>query len=108
MDMPQMLSRAVLFCVLCSLVMLCSPFAPKSDRSSCSVLLLCAPVLFVHVYPAVASVVAIVGLHARLVYVSVSKRLVVFPSEANASRPCVEQSDLAAKLLAAKKAHGMA
>ena len=106
MDMPQMLSRAVLFYVLCSLVMLCSPFAPKSDRSSCSVLLLCAPVLFVHVYPAVASVVAIVGLHARLVYVSVSKRHVVFPSEA--SRPCVEQSDLAAKLLAAKKAHGMA
>lgn len=69
-------------------------------------LLLCAPVLFVHVYPAVASVVAIVGLHARLVYVSVSKRHVVFPSEA--SRPCVEQSDLAAKLLAAKKAHGIA
>jgi hypothetical protein len=68
MDMPEMLSRAVLFCVLCSLVMLCSPFAPKSDRSSCSVLLLCAPVLFVHVYPAVASVVSIVGLHARLVY----------------------------------------
>ena len=68
MDMPEMLSRAVLFCVLCSLVMLCSTFAPKSDRSSCSVLLLCASVLFVHVYPAVASVVSIVGLHARLVY----------------------------------------
>ena len=91
MGMAEMLSRAVLFYVLCSLVILCSPFAPKSDRHSCSVLLLCSPVLFVHVYPAVASVVSIVGLHARLVYVSVSKRHVVFASDcvSNASRPCV-------------------
>jgi hypothetical protein len=58
----EMLMRAVLFYVLCAIVILCSQFMPpNTERSACSVLHLCAPVLFVHLYPTIASVLVLVG-----------------------------------------------
>ena len=123
----EMLVRAVLFYVLCSLVILCAPFAPPPDRSSCSVLHLCAPVLFVHLYPTLASVLVIVGSHARLIYTSVNRRKAESSSDGRDTRDLrdprdprdardtleprtgklSEYSDLAAKLQAAKRAHGI-
>jgi hypothetical protein len=67
-SMLEMLGRAVLFSILCSLVVLCAPFAPPQDRSTHCVLLVCAPVLFVHAYLAVAGVLLLVRTHARLIY----------------------------------------
>lgn len=120
MSMFEMLSRAVLFYVLCSLMILCSPFAPPADRSTCSVLHLCAPVMFVHVYPTLASVLVIVGTHARLVYSSVNKRPLSHSTDsyepcrphatsgkASASSSEPQYCDLVNKLQAAKRAHGM-
>lgn len=108
----EMLVRAVLFYVLCSLVILCAPFAPPPDRTSCSALHLCAPVLFVHVYPTLASVLVVVGAHIRLIYTSVHRRKQdASPDtrdapEARTGRPA-DYSELSAKLQAAKRAHGM-
>ena len=103
-SMLEMLVRAVLFYVLCSLMILCAPFAPPPDRNSCSVLHICAPVLFVHVYPTLASVLLLVGAHARLVYNNVSKRSA---SESTIPAKQAEYSDLTAKLLVAKRAQGL-
>ena len=58
----EMLSRAVLYYVLCALIVLCAPLSPVEKSPHC-VLPLCAPVLFVHVYPLIASVLVIVGMH---------------------------------------------
>ena len=69
----EMLVQAVLFYVLCSLVILCSPLEPQSDHSSCSVLHLCTQVLFMYVYPTLASVLVIEGSHALLIYTSVNR-----------------------------------
>jgi len=47
---------------------------PGSERSACSVLHLWAPVLFVHLYPTIASVLVVVGSHTRLIYTSMHRR----------------------------------
>jgi hypothetical protein len=120
MNALEMLVRAVLFYVLCSLVVLCGPFAPPPDRCSCSVLHLSAPVLFVHAYPALASVLLLVGAHARLVYFSfrgdgkrhANAAAVPAPGESESKQQQravkhSEYSELSAKLLAAKRAHGL-
>lgn len=118
----EMLVRAALFYVLCCLVVLCAPFAPPADRCSCSAVHVCAPVLFVHVYPSLASVLLIVGAHARLVYSGMrvdAKRQapalsVLPPSSENDTKQGqrslkqTEYMELAAKLHAAKRAQGMA
>jgi hypothetical protein len=104
-SMLEMLVRAGLFYVLCSLMVLCAPFAPPPDRTSCSALHVCAPLLFVHAYPTLASVILLVGAHARLVYNSMNKR---GPNDGGATIKQSEYSDLAAKLQAAKRAQGMA
>jgi hypothetical protein len=122
----EMLMRAVLFYVLCAIVILCAPFVPLahsgSERSACSVLHLCAPVLFVHLYPTIASVLVVVGSHARLIYSSIHRR----KQESGKAEPASdtrgvssrvgksseysqysEYSELAVKLAAAKRAHGI-
>lgn len=123
----EMLMRAVLFYVLCAIVILCAPFVPAahsgSERCACSVLHLCAPVLFVHLYPTIASVLVVVVSHARLIYSSMHRR----KQESGKAEPASdtrgvsprvgksseyseysEYSELAVKLAAAKRAHGMA
>ncbi len=121
-SMLEMLVRAVLFYVLCSLVVLCAPFAPAHDRSTLGVLLMCAPVLFVHAYLAVAGVLLLVGIHTRLIYNSVrsadAKRqsshqatvslCEVDPKIVQRGPKQSESQDLAALLLAAKRMHGIA
>lgn len=118
----EMLMRAVLFYVLCAIVILCAPFVPPSaqpgsERSACSVLHLCAPVLFVHLYPTIASVLVVVGSHTRLIYTSMHRRKQdsgkAEPASDNRGvSPRVgkssEYSELAVVLAAAKRAHGMA
>jgi hypothetical protein len=118
----EMLMCAVLFYVLCAIVILCAPFVPPSahsERSACSVLHLCAPVLFVHLYPTIASVLVLVGAHARLIYSSMHLR----KQESGKAEPAgdgrdgrdasprvgksSEYSELAMKLAAAKRAHGI-
>jgi len=112
--MMEMIGRAILFYILCSLVVLCSPFTPHQDRSKQHVLLVCAPVLFVHVYIAVAGVLLLVSVHAYLIYSNVRcaevKRQSVQSCHTLESRSSKqnEQMDLTAKLLAAKRMHGMA
>ena len=119
----EMLMRAVLFYVLCAIVILCAPFVPSahsgSERSACSVLHLCAPVLFVHLYPTIASVLVVVGSHARLIYSSLHRRKqesgkAELASDTRGVSPRVgksseysEYSELAVKLAAAKRAHGI-
>jgi hypothetical protein len=122
-SMLEMIGRAVLFYVLCSLVVLCAPFFPSQERSVHYVLFVCAPVLFVHAYLVVASVLLLVGTHARLVYQNVtgsdsfrvadSKRstnvqgLSVDIEQKCSQRPSKHtDSDLAA-FLAAKRTHGL-
>jgi len=113
-SMMEMIGRAILFYILCSLVVLCSPFTPHQDRSKQHVLLVCAPVLFVHVYIAVAGVLLLVSVHAYLIYSNVRcaevKRQSVQSCHTLESRSSKqnEQMDLTAKLLAAKRMHGMA
>jgi hypothetical protein len=122
----EMLMRAVLFYVLCAIVILCAPFVPLahsgSERGACAVLHLCAPVLFVHLYPTIASVLVVVGSHARLIYSSMHRR----KQESGKAEPAgdtrgvsprvgkssehseyKEYSELALKLAAAKRAHGI-
>jgi len=124
----EMLMRAVLFYVLCAIVILCAPFVPPSAHSERgAVLLLCAPVLFVHLYPTIASVLVLVGAHARLIYASMHRRKQDSGKaeagegregregrearEAREASPRVgkssEYSELALKLAAAKRAHGI-
>jgi len=144
----EMLARGVLFYVLCSLIVLCAPFCPversadraergedKADRADSrrgSVLHLCAPVLFVHLYPLLASVIVIVGMHARLIYSTVSDKakgpqrtppkaplkaplntplnLQNTTSHTTSQRPShgdADYPDLVLQLQAAKRAHGM-
>lgn len=155
----EMLARGVLYYVLCSLIVLCAPFCPvergadraergeredKADRADrtdragrgASVLHLCAPVLFVHLYPLLASVLVIVGMHARLIYSTVSDNAAKAPqthlkasqrtpprappkapqkaphntSQNTSQRPPhsdAEYPDLVLQLQAAKRAHGM-
>jgi hypothetical protein len=116
-SMLEMLGRAVLFYILCSLVVLCAPFAPPQDRSTHCVLLVCAPVLFVHAYLAVAGVLLLVGTHARLIYNSVrcadAKRTdcQAAASDGEHAPRAPKQSeykDLTAMLLTAKRMHGLA
>jgi hypothetical protein len=112
MGLAEQIVRAVVFCLLCSLVMLCVPFAPAADRCCWFVLHLCAPVLFVHAYPTIASVLVVVGSNARLVYMSMHRRKEEHTSDI---RECVEErtakpsdySSLTAQLQAAKRAHGL-
>ena len=112
MGLAEQIVRAVVFYLLCSLVMLCIPFAPAADRCCWFVLHLCAPVLFVHAYPTVASVLVVVGSNARLVYMSMHRRKEEHTSDI---RECVEErtakpsdySSLTAQLQAAKRAHGL-
>jgi len=114
----EMLMRAVLFYVLCAIVILCSPFMPpNTERSACYVLHLCAPVLFVHLYPTIASVLMLVGAHARLIYTSIQRRKpdTDWTEPASVARreasprgnKSSEYSELAVKLAAAKRAHGI-
>lgn len=120
-SMLEMLVRAVLFYVLCSLVVLCAPFAPTHDRSTLGVLLMCAPVLFVHAYLAVAGVLLLVGTHARLIYSNVCGADAKRQNSHNGAAPLCEidtkivprgpkqseSQDLTALLLAAKRMHGV-
>jgi hypothetical protein len=117
----EMLMGAVLFYVLCAIVILCAPFVPPSvqsdsERSACSVLHLCAQVLFVHLYQTIASVLVVVGSPARLIYSSMHRR----KQESGKAEPASDASDvsprvgksreyidLAMKLAAAKRAHGI-
>jgi hypothetical protein len=96
---------------------------PRAGRGA-SVLHLCAPVLFVHLYPLLASVLVIVGMHARLIYSTVSDHALKAPQthlkasqrtppkapQKTPQRPPqsdAEYPDLVLQLQAAKRAHGM-
>jgi hypothetical protein len=119
----EMLARGVLYYVICSLIVLCAPFCPGPERAGrgASVLHLCAPVLFVHLYPLLASVLVIVGMHARLIYSTVSDHALRAPQKASQWTPPkapqktpqkphqsdAEYPDLVLQLQAAKRAHGM-
>jgi len=115
----EMLTRAVLFYVLCAVVILCSPFMPPGPTQHAhSALHLCAPVLFVHHYPMIASVLVLIASHARLIYASMQRRR----PDASRTEPDVavrrdasphagksaEINELSQKLAAAKRAHGIA
>lgn len=121
--MFEMLGRAGLFYVLCALVVLCAPFFPAQDRSVHYVLLVCAPVLFVHSYLVVASVLLLVGTHARLIYQNVNcsdnprvtdirRTTNLQGSLTDSEQKCSQRtskhtdSDLAA-FLSAKRTHGL-
>lgn len=71
-SIAEMLLRVVTYFLLCSLMVLCAPFAPAPQKSSCAVLHLCVSVLFLHVYAMLASALVIVGIHVRLIYTNVS------------------------------------
>lgn len=119
----EMLARGVLYYVLCSLIVLCAPFRPdpSADPRGASVLHLCAPVLFVHLYPLLASVLVIAGMHARLIYSAVSGNALKAPLKPAQKTPPkaphrtphkappsdAEYPDLVQQLQAAKRAHGM-
>lgn len=71
----DMILRSALYYVLCSVLILCTPLVRRHDRSaslngfqSSSVGYMCMHVLFVNLYVIIASVLFIVGLHARLIY----------------------------------------
>ncbi len=71
----QSMFRSALYYVLCSLIILCGPLVRQQERSapligfqSSSVVYMCVHVLFVHLYAVIASVLVIVGIHARLIY----------------------------------------
>jgi hypothetical protein len=70
----QAMCRTWLYNVLCSLMLLCSPFLPHYDGllHFNSVIYICAHVLFVHLYAVIASVILIVCVHVRLVYLHVA------------------------------------
>lgn len=75
MGLMQGIFRSTLYYILCSLLLLCGPFVPQSERAaalpawhSSSVVYICAHVFFVHLYAVIASVAVIVCIHARLVY----------------------------------------
>jgi hypothetical protein len=70
----QSIFRTWLYYVLCSLLLLCSTFLPHNDSllHSSSVVYICAHVFFVHIYAVIASVVVIVCVHGRLVYLHVA------------------------------------
>jgi hypothetical protein len=115
----EMLARGVLYYVLCSLIVLCAPFCPNPDRGGKGVLHLCAPILFVHLYALLGSVLVIVGMHSRLIYCTVSdKAPQTIPKASLRAKAPLKTSqtplqsgadpDLVAQLQAAKRAHGMA
>jgi hypothetical protein len=74
-------------------------------------------VLFVHLYPTIASVLVLVGSHARLIYTSIQRRKpdlgrtepdsVTRREASPRGGKSSEYTDLAAKLVAAKRAHGI-
>lgn len=74
MGLLQSMFRSALYYVLCSLLILCAPLVRQQERcaslslQSSSVVYMCAHVLFVHLYAVIASVLVIVGIHARLIY----------------------------------------
>jgi hypothetical protein len=74
LDFMQAMCRTWLYNVLCSLLLLCSPFLPHHDGvlHFSGVIYICAHVLFVHLYDVIASVTLIVCVHARLVYLQVA------------------------------------
>jgi hypothetical protein len=81
------------------------------------VLHLCAPGVFVHLYPTIASVLVLVGSHARLIYTSMQRRKpdlgrtepdsVVRRKASPRAGKSSEYSDLSMKLATAKRAHGI-
>ena len=109
----ETLLRGTLYYVLCSLVVLCKPLS-HVDRRVDSALHLCVPVLFVHLYPLVASVLVIVCTHARLIYVNTCMhagartqlKSPLTPSPVTPQKE-IEHPDLFLQLQAAKRAHGM-
>jgi len=81
MSLLQSIFRSALYYVLCSLLILCTPLVRQQERGaslssfqSSSVVYMCVHVLFVHLYAVIASVLVIVGIHARLIYKTLNVR----------------------------------
>jgi hypothetical protein len=84
MGLLQIMFRSTLYYILCSLLILCVPLLRQHERGTSnisfqgsvqgSVVYLCLHVLFVHLYAVIASVMIMVGIHARLIYRTINVR----------------------------------
>jgi hypothetical protein len=81
MGLLQIMFRSTLYYILCSLLILCVPLVRQHERGTSnisfqgsSVVYLCLHVLFVHLYAVIASVMIMVGIHARLIYRTLNVR----------------------------------
>jgi hypothetical protein len=93
----QSIFRTCLYYVLCALLLLCSTFLPHNDSllHSSNVVYICAHVFFVHLYAVIASVVVIVCVHARLVYLHVAHDDAVHKHSGIHKQNCVHKQDSA-------------
>ena len=69
-QLPDMLSRSVVYVLLCSMLIFCGPMTQNFDRNahSSNVLHVCCHVLFVHLYIVLGTVLIFTGMHAHLIY----------------------------------------
>lgn len=66
----DMLSRTMLYIVLCAMLIFCGPLTPNFDRNvyNNNVLHVCSHIFFVHSYIVIGSVLIITSIHAHLIY----------------------------------------
>ena len=68
--LPDMLSRTLLYFLLCAMLIFCGPMTPNFDRNAHNnnVLHVLSHLFFVHAYIVLGSILVITGMHGHLIY----------------------------------------